>query len=220
MKPKALFAVCLCLLLTLGSRAQEPPFYSEIRAFRQQDSLHFPPRNEILFVGSSTFRIWQDVQQAFPSYPIINRGFGGSTLPDVIRYAGSIIYPYHLKQVVIYCGDNDLASSDTVSAKTVYDRFVTLFQLIRSHLPAARVTFVSIKPSPSREKLLPKMDRANRDIRHFIQMQKNASFIDVYHPMLDKTGKPIRALFRDDMLHMNAKGYALWQRVLRPYLLK
>src|SRR5213596_1026689 len=112
---KTLFTHTIYLLLfvfaTQSINAQEPPFYNEIQQFKKQDSISFPPKDAILLVGSSSFRKWQDVQSYFPNYTIINRGFGGSVLPDVIRYANDIIIPYHPKQVLIYCGDNDLASS-------------------------------------------------------------------------------------------------------------
>ena len=114
---------------------QQPPFWDDIQNFKKQDSLHFPPKHAILFVGSSSFTKWTDVQDYFPGYTIINRSFGGSSLPDVIRYAYDIIFPYHPKQVVIYCGENDLAASDTVSAATVFDRFRQLYYLIRKKIP-------------------------------------------------------------------------------------
>ena len=144
---------------TLAAPAkQPPPFWDEIMEFKHQDSVHRPPSGAILFVGSSTIRKWINVQSYFPGYTIINRGFGGSTLPDVIRYAPEIIFPYHPKQIVIYCGDNDLASSDSVSATMVYNRFVKLYNLIRSRLKEVDIIFVSIKPSPSRQRLMPKME--------------------------------------------------------------
>src|SRR5919202_6508982 len=104
------FILCLCTLFTIAVAAQQPPFWDEIQAFKKQDSLHTPPKHAIVFVGSSSFQKWKDVQDYFPGYKIINRGFGGSSLPDVIRYADDVIIPYQPKQVVIYCGDNDLAS--------------------------------------------------------------------------------------------------------------
>ena len=128
----------LPLLTTLAfTNCLAQPFAGEIHEFKKQDSMQFPPANAILFVGSSSFRKWQDVSQYFPGYTIINRGFGGSTLPDVIRYADDIIIPYHPKQVVIYCGDNDFAVSDKVTADTVFERFKTLFDIIRSKLPGS-----------------------------------------------------------------------------------
>jgi len=200
--------------------AQQAPFSDEIQAFKKQDSINPPPKNAVVFVGSSSFRKWTDLQKAFPYFTIINRGFGGSTLPDVIRYANDIIIPYQPLQVVIYAGDNDLASSDTVTAFAVFRRFKELFQLIRSQLPSTSIVFVSIKPSPSRERLMPRMTVANTLIKRFLEDQPHAAFVDVYHLMLDDKGKPRKELFLEDDLHMNDKGYAIWQKAIKPYLLR
>ena len=135
-----LFILGLLLISIVSSYAQEPPFYNEIQTYKQEDKKLSPPKNAILFVGSSSFRKWTHIQSYFPDYTIINRGFGGSTLPDVIRYVKDIVIPYHPKQVVIYCGDNDLAVSNEVTAATVTNRFKQLFSLIRSGMPEAKIT--------------------------------------------------------------------------------
>ena len=199
---------------------QHPAFWDEIQNFKKEDSLHFPPRHAILFVGSSSFRKWTDFQNYFPGYTIINRGFGGSTLPDMIRYADDIIFTYKPKQIFIYCGDNDLAASDTVSAATVFIRFQQLFNMIRNKLPDASVVFISIKPSPSRLKLMPKMEAANEMIKKFLSKKSKTGFVDVYHKMLKADGTPMDDIFMEDKLHMTAKGYKIWQKEIQPYLLK
>lgn len=137
------------LLSSLYALSQQPAFYDDIQRFKHDDSIAFPPQNAILFVGSSSFTKWTDVQDYFPSYKIINRGFGGSRLLDVITYADDIVFPYHPKQIVIYCGENDLAYSDTVSAQTVTNRFTTLFDIIRSLWDTIPIAFISLKPSPA-----------------------------------------------------------------------
>lgn len=208
------------LLILDFANAQNAPFYSEIQQFKTQDSIHFPPKQAILFLGSSSFRKWEDVQKYFPDYKIINRGFGGSTIPDAIYYLDKIVFPYEPKQVVIYEGDNDLASSDKITADSVLNRFEKLFSLIRTHLPNTSIAFVSIKPSPSREKLIPEMQKANSLIKNFLKNKRKTAFIDVYHKMLNKDGTPNKSLFIEDELHMNAKGYAIWQKIIEPYLLK
>lgn len=200
--------------------AQQQPFYDEIQQFKKEDSISPPPANAIVFTGSSSFRKWTDVQSYFPGYKIINRGFGGSTFPDVINYAGEVVLRYRPKQVVIYCGDNDLASSDTVTPKMVAYRFKILFNRIRSKLPKTNIAYVSIKPSPSREQLMAKMQETNRLIRSFLQQQKGTSFIDVYNLMLQPNGQPMTDIFLEDHLHMNQKGYKIWQKAMKPYLLK
>lgn len=199
---------------------KEPAFYDEIQHFKHLDSAHFPPRNAILFVGSSSFRKWEDVQSYFPDKKIINRGFGGSELTDAIRYANEIIIPYHPRQIVIYSGENDLAYSDTVTPKIVLSRVITLFNIIRASMPMVPIIYVSIKPSPSRENLMPRMEEANKLIKQYLQLKKKTVFVDVYHKMLGKDGKPLKDIFTEDNLHMNAKGYHIWQKAIAPYLLK
>jgi lysophospholipase L1-like esterase len=198
--------------------AAQPPFWNEIAEFKRRDSIQRPPANAILFVGSSSFRKWTNVQDYFPGYTIINRGFGGSSLDDVIRYAPAIIYPYHPKQVIIYCGDNDLASGKKMTGKKVYKKFVRLYDMIRKRLGNVDIVFVSIKPSPSRESLMPEMEQANDLIRNFIAQRAHAAFVDVYHLMLTPEGRPIDNLFVGDKLHMNEKGYKIWQQAILPYL--
>ncbi len=210
----------LFLLFSVFANAQNVPFHSDIQHFKTQDSLHFPPRNAILFIGSSSFTKWEDVQEYFPEYKIINRGFGGSTFPDVIRYANEIIFPYQPKQILIYEGDNDLASSRNITPDSVLNRFEKLFVLIKTNLPHVAIAFVSIKPSPSRQKLLPEIQKANSLIKEFLGNKKNSVFIDVYHKMLNKDGTPNQNIFIEDALHMNAKGYAIWQKSIKPYLIK
>jgi len=204
-----------------------PPFWSDIRNFKNQDSISFPPKNAILFIGSSSFTMWKGMQDSFPGYKIINRGFGGSTLLDQIRYVNDIVFPYEPKQIVIYCGENDLASSDTVIAPIVLDRFMQLCKLIRAKTQAP-IAFVSLKPSPSRRHLIPKMLETNRLIEYFIWASKNPfdsttitfHFIDVHSKMLNQQSQPIPEIFLDDSLHMNAKGYAIWKKEIEPYLIK
>jgi lysophospholipase L1-like esterase len=217
---KGLALLGFFVIIFTGLRAQQPPFYNDIQAFKQKDSAQPPAKHAILFVGSSSFTKWTDVQAYFPGYPVLNRGFGGSSLPDVIRYAGDIIFPYQPKQIVIYCGENDLAASDTVTAAMVVERFTSLFGMIRKSLGAVPVLFVSLKPSPSRSRLFPKMKEVNAQIKSFLLKNKKTAFADVYAKMLDANGEPMHDIFLDDKLHMNAKGYAIWKEVIGPYLIK
>ncbi|WP_462248885.1 GDSL-type esterase/lipase family protein [Ferruginibacter sp.] len=210
--------IILLVLCSLNIAAQ--PFAEDIRAFKKQDSIAFPPKQAILFVGSSSFTNWKDVQNYFPQFTIVNRGFGGSSISDVIRYADDIIFPYQPKQIVIYCGENDLAASDTVTGKMVYQRFVQLFTLIRNKMPGVPVAFISLKPSPSRWQLKDKMIAANDLVKKYLRKKKKTSFIDVYHKMLAADGTPLKEIFIQDNLHMNAKGYAIWKKIIAPYLKK
>ena len=212
MKPFLLFAIVILPLLGYTQR----PFEKEIDAFKKRDSISFPKKDAILFVGSSSFRLWKTLKSDFPKYAVINRGFGGSSLPDVIRYADQIIFPYQPKQVIIYCGENDIAGG--TSAKEMFSRFKTLFGMIREKLPNATITFVSMKPSPSRYKFIDEVREGNSLVRDFLKSHKNTSYVDLFSPMLKPDGKPDESLFVEDMLHMNKKGYAIWAKAVKPVL--
>ena len=218
---KILLSLLLALAVHSMLHAQTaPPFWPDIAAFKKMDAVQPPPAHPILFVGSSSFTKWKDVNDYFPGYPIINRGFGGSTLVDVIRYAYDVIIPYRPKQVVIYCGENDLAAADSVTAAEVVTRFKTLYGIIRQNLPGTVIDFVAMKASPSRETIFPKLREANALVKAFLLKEKNAGFIDIYPAMLDARGKPGEELFLSDRLHMKPEGYAIWKKIILPYLLK
>ncbi len=216
---KSILLLFFCLdVLFVIAQTTATPFRKEIDAFKKKDSLQMPAPKSILLVGSSSFTKWVDVQDYFPGYPIINRGFGGSSLPDVIRYADEIIYPYDAKQIIIYCGENDIAASDTVAAFLVLQRFTHLFEMIRSHLGKVPVAFVSIKPSPSRWKFEPVFVESNRLIKRFLRKQSKTKYINVHDAMLNADGSVKPELFVADKLHMNARGYEIWQRIMKPVL--
>lgn len=208
-------AICLCKVV---ARAQSFP--NEIAAFKKQDDTLILNLHPVVFAGSSSFTKWTNVQQYFPEQFILNRGFGGSTLNDLIYYADDVILKYYPKQVVIYCGENDLAYSDSVTPKIVLKRFKKLYHIIRNYLPFGSIVFISIKPSINRQVLMPKMEETNRLIQVFLKSKNNTDYIDVYHEMLDADGKPMADIFLSDNLHMNAKGYAIRQKLIEPYLVK
>lgn len=221
MKKKVFQLVIAFLLIVTTSNAQPSiPFWNDIQQFKKQDSIAFPASNQILFIGSSSFTFWRDVQDYFPGYKILNRAFGGSQLLDLIRYRYEVIYPYQPKQIIMYCGENDIAASDTVTAEMATERFITIFKLIRAKYPAVPFAYVSMKPSVARKNLMGKYKAANTAIAAYLKTQKNCSFIDVYSKMLLPDGSPRNDIFVQDNLHMNAKGYKIWQKIMKPYLKK
>ncbi|GAB3909311.1 SGNH/GDSL hydrolase family protein [Larkinella knui] len=215
---KSSFLFLLTIILQSVAFAQQPvPFENEIKAFEQQDQTTPPPKDAILFTGSSSIKLWQSLQADFPDKKVLNRGFGGSKLPDVIHFADRAILPYKPKQIVIYAGENDVASG-TVTAQEVCDRFVTLFTRIRKALPKTPVVFISMKPSPSRRPYLPITMEANSLIKTYLSKQSQAQYLDIYSAMLDANGQIRGDLFRPDSLHMNPKGYEIWTAKLKPLL--
>lgn len=187
-------------------------FEPEIAAFEAADQLHPPPRGGILFVGSSSIRFWSSLAADFPGLPVFNRGFGGSTLPDVNYFAPRIVLPYRPREIVLYAGDNDIAAGRT--PEQVLADYSTFVHTVRSALPATRIVFLSIKPSPSRWELANQMRAANALVSRAIAGDSLATYVDVFTPMVGANGHPRPELFRDDSLHMTAEGYALWRELV------
>ncbi len=213
---KGLIVFFLCMH-TLAVFAQ--PFKQEVEQFKKSDSIVMPPKGQIVFAGSSSFTKWKDVAMYFPGYPIINRGFGGATLVDLIYFVDDAIIKYKPKQVFIYCGENDMADVDTVSPATVLSRFKTLHQILQKKLPTSTtIVFVSIKPSIARWHLESRFIEANKIIKAYIDTQKNMQFLDVHSGMLDERKEVLKDIFIADKLHMNAKGYQIWQKAFLPIL--
>ena len=215
------FVLFLGILSATAQTTSTIPFQDEIDVFIKKDSIAMPADNSILFVGSSSFNYWKDISNYFPGYPIINRGFGGSSLTDIIHFNQETILKYKPKQIYIYCGENDIAASDTITPQIVFERFKTLYTIIRNRLGnKIPIMYVSIKPSVARWSMEEKFVAANSLIRNFINKQKQTQFLDVHSAMLDTNGEVYKDIFIADKLHMNAKGYAIWQKIIAPTLVK
>lgn len=210
MKRLALLTV---LFITFATTAQQKPFWDEIKAFRASDSIQQPYDGMILFIGSSSFRLWKTVQDDFHNTTILNRAFGGATLEDVIRYQDDVVLKYKPKKIFLYCGENDIASSEKVTPQIVFERFKTLYETMRSKFPDTPIVFVSIKPSILRWSMKDRMIAANALISNYLKDKPNAVFVNIWDKMLEN-GKPMKDIFIEDNLHMNQKGYAIWTKAM------
>ena len=188
----------------------------EIRAFEAADQTHPPPRKAILFIGSSSIRLWTNIAQAFPGHEVFCRGFGGSQLSDSVAFADRIVTPYQPKMVLLYAGDNDIASGK--SPEEVLGDFKAFVRRIHATLPNTRIAYIAIKACPAREKFLDCVKTTNRLIREYTATKDWLLFIDVFTPMLSKEGRPRADFCLQDGLHPNAQGYELWASILRPVL--
>jgi lysophospholipase L1-like esterase len=191
-------------------------FEPEIRAFEASDRAAMPAPNGIVFVGSSSIRRWTSLAADFPGLPVLNRGFGGSTFPEANRYVSRLVLPYRPRTIVLYEGDNDIATGRTPQQVLAdYREFV---RLVRGALPSARIVVVGIKPSPSRWQLADQQREANRLVREAVATDTLQSYVDVFAPMLGAGGRPEPALFVADSLHMTPAGYAIWRAQVAPRL--
>ena len=198
--------------------AAKARWHNELAAFARADQEHLPPPGGVVFVGSSTVRMWTRLAQDFSRVPggVVNRGFGGSTLADCSLFARDLVVRYKPRQVVVYAGDNDLAEGRT--PLQVLDSFARFANTVRAELPNARISFVSVKPSPSREQLMPQIRETNHVISAYLNLLPNSEYIDIHTPMLGADGRPRPELFRGDRLHMTDEGYRLWHSVIALHL--
>ncbi|HXD36883.1 MAG TPA: SGNH/GDSL hydrolase family protein [Rhodanobacter sp.] len=189
---------------------------ADIAAFQAEDRAHPPAPGAVLFIGSSSIRLWKTLAADFPGVRTINRGFGGSEIDDATHFADRIVTPYHPRAIVMYAGDNDLADGD--SPQHVLEDFQAFVRKARAVDPGVPIAFIAIKPSVARQALLPQIREANDKVRGWAATQPGVGYLDVFTPMLGKDGRPVSTWFRDDGLHMNRRGYALWVGIVQPWL--
>ncbi|WP_332739142.1 SGNH/GDSL hydrolase family protein [Hydrogenophaga sp.] len=197
--------------------AIDPRWSSSFEAFAAADLKQAPQPGGVVFVGSSSIRLWNDLETSFSDQPlVIKRGFGGSQLLDCVKLVHHLVLPYQPRLVVVYAGENDLAEG--ASPRDVAERFTAFVQAVKAALPDTRIAFVSIKPSPLRSGMLPAVREANELVRAYSQTEPWLDYIDVFSSMLDDQGQPRAELFQGDRLHLNADGYAIWQRIIALHL--
>lgn len=217
---QAVLASVLSLAAVLSAETSRPDpnrFAAEIQAFVEWDAKNAVPAEPALFVGSSSIRMWR-TRESFPELPVVNRGFGGSHISDVIYYLDRVVLPYRPKTLVFYAGDNDIAGGK--SAQRVAQDYRRFVQLVHAKFPAATLVYVTIKPSHSRWSLWPEMKKANDLVRDFCNEDERLFFADLATPLLGDDGTPRRELFFSDQLHLNPQGYAVWTQALAPILSK
>jgi lysophospholipase L1-like esterase len=198
-----------------------PRFQREILAFEEADKKTPPPQGAVLFIGSSSIRLWRTLAQDFPELRVINRGFGGSQIEDSVRYAPRIVLPYRPRMIVMYAGGNDLNAGKT--PQRVLEDFQAFVTAVHKELPKTRIVYVSINPSVARWSQEERVLEANRLIAAYVKENEGKaplSFLDSHSRLLSKEGKPRPEILRADGLHLNDAGYALWTQVLRPDVLR
>jgi len=196
----------------------DPNRYREaVENFSRYDNKNSFPVGAVLFVGSSSIRLWETAKY-FPGYPVINRGFGGSHISDVIYFIEPLVFNYKPRAIVFYAGDNDIAAGE--NADQVFNDYKEYVQLVREHLPKSKIIYLPIKPSLDRWSFWEKMKNANSLIKDYSEMDEFLYYVDTATPMLGNESLPDSSLFVDDGLHLNANGYELWSEILMPVLEK
>jgi lysophospholipase L1-like esterase len=217
--------LALSLALAVGCASSPPlppplaadrPFAKEIQAFADRDRTNPPPKGAILFIGSSSIRLWKTLAEDFPNHKVINRGFGGSQIIDSVNYADRIALPYRPKHIIMYAGGNDI--NDGKTPEQVFADFKAFAARIRAKLPTTRISYISIAPNPKRWAQVERIRAANAMIEEYTRRDPLLSFINVFPAMLGPDGNPKPDIYVEDRLHMNANGYAIWREIVGPWL--
>ncbi len=207
----------LLFLLPLWICAQNPEDFSEevIEIQQRVDSILDTTKPVIVFTGSSSVRLWEDLQERFPEHQILNTGFGGSQSSDLEKHLNSLVLKYNPVRVFIYEGDNDINAGKR--PKSILETMERIVETIQNQPSNPDIVLISAKPSISRWRLRGKYRRLNRKLDKFAESMEKVYFADVWHPMLD--GKKLkRNLFISDGLHMNKMGYDIWSDVLKDFV--
>ena len=220
----------LLLALSLGCATQAPlpkkspvvqpdafaKWESAIAAFELQDKTNRSAKGGILFIGSSSIRLWKSLAADFPDQSVINRGFGGSQMIDSVHFANRIVFPYEPRLIVIYAGGNDINAKK--SPAQVFEDFKKFVNSVRAKSPKSRIAYITIAPNPARWAQIEQVRAANKLIADYIKTNPSLVYIDVHSQMLGADGLPLPEIFVADRLHMNEQGYAIWKRVVGPHL--
>jgi len=193
-----------------------PAWGADMARFAAEDAARPPPADPVVFAGSSSFRMWDSLESDFPGMPVLNRGFGGSQVRDLVWHADQVALRYRPRVLLIYAGENDIDSGR--SPQQVLADTQVLLERVRTALPDTRIIWVSIKPSPARAAQWPRQREANALVQAWLRTQPGTRYVDVATPMLDSSGQPRGELFIADRLHMDAAGYAIWRAAIAPLL--
>ncbi|SHJ26963.1 SGNH/GDSL hydrolase family protein [Pseudozobellia thermophila] len=207
----------LLFFVSLLGTAQDPlRFKEQVDAIEKKyDALWDPSKETIVFTGSSSIRMWKDVQERFPNHQIINSGFGGSQASDLLYFLENLVLRYGPKKVFIYEGDNDISAKKRPNE--IIDTTQEIIALVRAQNPSTQIVLISAKPSIARWKLKGKYKRLNRKFKRLSKKDSLLDYADVWTPMLD--GRKLkRDIFIEDGLHMNTKGYDIWFKVMQAFV--
>ncbi len=198
--------------------AQEAADFTEEVAAIQQQSAEKGLEEPVIFIGSSTFKMWDGLEDAFPGFPVLNHGFGGSEFTDLMKHQELLLEEFEPSMIVVYAGDNDIANG--TEADQVANNAEVFVDGLRRAAHGSLVILLSVKPSAARWEKKEAYEDLNGQLKLIAESLSNAVFVDVWSLLLNRKGEPNQKLFLEDQLHLNEKGYEILRNALLPYLSK
>jgi lysophospholipase L1-like esterase len=213
-----LFVSFLLFSSFTGQKKKNQPvnnYENDIAAFEQLDKTEKYADNSILFVGSSSFRLWSTLKEDAAPYPVIQRGFGGSRTPDVVFYLKRIVYPHQFSAVAIFVANDITGSPNDLTPKETQKNYREMVKIVRAKYKQQPIFIIEITPSQSRWKYWPMIQQTNALLKELCAKQKNLYFIETAQNFLNEKSEPRNELFRDDHLHLNRDGYLIWGKLIK-----
>jgi lysophospholipase L1-like esterase len=207
-----IFSITVACTISGAENQWEPA----IKAFEAQDAKKPPPKDAVLFLGSSSIRWWR-TDELFSAFPVINRGFGGAVISDIIYYVNRIVIPYKPKVIVFYCGGNDLAKK---TPEQVFEDFNSFYETVHKALPKTCIIFMSLKPGPASWDSRQLSYEVNNRVKTLSEIRENLFYVDVATGMLNKKGLPDPNDYQKDGVHLTYGADIKWAALLRPTLIK
>ena len=211
------YIIIVFFFVTLAGYTQDPNrFKEEVGAIQEKyDTLWDSSKETIVFTGSSSVRIWKNLESVFPNHQIVNSGFGGSQASDLLAFSEELILSFNPYQVFIYEGDNDIAANK--KPKEIVNTTLAIIKRIREKSRDTQIILIAAKPSIIRWSLKRKYKNFNRKLKKLCKKDNLLQFADIWKPMLQ--GRRLKQdIFEDDGLHMNVKGYEIWYTVIKPFI--
>ena len=185
-------------------------FDQEIKKLILKKDKLLSKKNLIVFYGSSSFRLWNNLNEDFKSYNVLNYGFGGAFIEDCIRYFDRLFSNINPIAFVLYVGGNDLSLE--YSNRKINSLFKILLTKIKSQFPNTKIICVSIKPSYHRIEKFKKIKKLNTIMKEELMKNGKNSYVDIFRLFLNKDEKIIKSYFVKDNLHLSKKGYEVWKK--------
>tara|TARA_R110001592_G_scaffold5078_2_gene28201 strand:- start:415 stop:1308 length:894 start_codon:yes stop_codon:yes gene_type:complete len=190
-------------------------FESSIENFRRFDARNTLAKDPILFVGSSSIVFWETAN-SFPEYPVINRGFGGASIPEVLHYYDDVIKKHKPSMILFYC---DIDVEQGRSPDIVVNAFKELVNRIEQDFPTIPVLLLSMKPTLI-DDILGKDVRKNKLLSNqllleYAESKATLNFVDISSSMIGEDGRLKDDIFIGDGMHLNPLGYELWDPIIK-----
>lgn len=211
---KLLIVLLLSSFIVQNIKGQDPHrFDADIERFNKLEIS--TAEDLVVFTGSSSIRFWKEADKDCSAAKVINTGFGGSQMSDLLYFLDQTVLRFKPASVFIYEGDNDINANKL--PKDIIDTASKVADRILAADPGTKIFFIGAKPSPSRWQLKDDYLKFNSMLKEYCNSQPQLSYIDVWYPMLDKRNSPNPLIFIEDSLHMNRKGYLLWKEIVCEY---